>query len=161
MCLAISELFALDWIMWHFDDIAFTLIFRYNFNALQRSNEALKKNYGALGLSVSHVIYTNGRLDPWNAHGILYSNDPQNVVLNIEGTQTRATHHSFECLNLKYTLFDTIPKTTDTRRTCHQSRSEIPLPCRPSNGQLCSNSSNGRKNPKHMNECKNKKIYKK
>lgn len=57
---------------------------QYDFSALTQANAALAKTYGTTFQSVSRVLYSNGRIDPWFTHGIVYSRDPQTVTVNID-----------------------------------------------------------------------------
>lgn len=56
----------------------------YRFDHLLRANAALATRYGSQYQSVTRVLYTNGMIDPWFTHGIVYSRDPSTTVLNIE-----------------------------------------------------------------------------
>lgn len=56
----------------------------YRFDQLPRANQALVTRYGSLYQSATRVLYTNGMIDPWFGHGMVYSADAFSLVLNIE-----------------------------------------------------------------------------
>lgn len=58
--------------------------YRYVFETLRQANAGLINTFGSLDQRVTNVIYTNGDLDPWFGHGIIYTHDRDSVVFNIE-----------------------------------------------------------------------------
>lgn len=57
---------------------------KYNFNLLNITNEGLRTAFGSLDQRVTSIIYTNGDIDPWYYHGIVYTHDHNSIVLNID-----------------------------------------------------------------------------
>lgn len=58
---------------------------RYTFDLIRGALETLRNQYGSLYLRSSRTIFTNGNIDPKMYNGIIYTNDPESIALNIEG----------------------------------------------------------------------------
>lgn len=45
---------------------------------------SLRNNFGSLDVHVDNVIFTNGYLDAWIYHGIIYTYAPNSVAINFD-----------------------------------------------------------------------------
>lgn len=50
---------------------------------LQPAVTALRTEFGSLDQRITHIIYSNGDLDPWLYNGMLFTRDLEAVVINI------------------------------------------------------------------------------
>lgn len=59
------------------------IIYRFNYTQMYESMEQMEIQYGGLDPGVTHVIITNGELDPWFPLGILEYDEPLSYHINI------------------------------------------------------------------------------
>lgn len=66
---------------WNYKTSDFSLFFD---NIRTTGNPSLRNNFGSLYLSVDNVIFTNGYLDAWIYHGVIYTYAPNSIAINFE-----------------------------------------------------------------------------
>lgn len=50
---------------------------------LQPAVTALRTEFGSLDQRITHIVYSNGELDPWLYNGMLFTRDDETEVINI------------------------------------------------------------------------------
>lgn len=72
----------------------------YDANLLISANAALIREFGSLNQSVTNVIYTNGRIDPWLYTGIQESRDPGTLAMVIDSKRNSFDSSQYVVTNL-------------------------------------------------------------
>lgn len=62
------------------------------------ANAALIREVGSFNQTVTNVIYTNGRIDPWLYTGIEHSREPHTTAMTIESNFSRLRFEDFVSL---------------------------------------------------------------
>ena len=57
---------------------------RFDFELMNIAKDGLKTTFGSLEQRITNTVYTNGEIDPWFYHGILFTHDHNSTVFNIE-----------------------------------------------------------------------------